>query len=188
MDSLQIRFSDSQTAEMLLSSTRENILRYTSPSPSCMAGMPQVTEIPTIPSLPIPRVTVVLPASADRLGETVSLLNKYKRLDYFGYERKDIWYIGLGSLASLRVDPKGEKALIYVQGKERNCTIPGSLTDFARDFVTEQSEHHEGKIFGQVGFNYGAHVRGQKYTPGRWPILSMSKKDISLSYISSSYS
>jgi salicylate synthetase len=35
-------------------------------------------------------------------------------------------------------------------------------------------------MFGQVGFNYGAHVRGQSYTPGRWPILSIMILEIEI--------
>jgi salicylate synthetase len=119
---------------------------------------------------------MVLPACKDSLETTVILLTKFKNLDHFGYERKGVWHIGIGSWSSLRVDPKGETAVITGQGMSRNVVIPGSLTDFTRDFVTQQSQQYDGKIFGQVGFNFGAHVRGQSYTPGRWPILSVSKQ------------
>lgn len=185
MDSFQLRFPDSQTKRILLSSNRENMLHFA--PPSSKTNFPQVSDMPVIPfedaSPQLLRVAVVLPACKDRLETTVSLLNKYKRLEYFAYERKNVWHVGLGSRTSLRVDPKGETALIYGQGKERHCLIPGSLTDFAKNFVAEQSQQHEGKMFGQVGFNYGAHVRRQPYTPGRWPMLTImvSELEITLS-------
>ena len=137
------------------------------------------TSVKDTTPAPVPRLAVALPACKDGLETTVILLKKYKSLDHFAYERKDVWHIGLGSRSSLRADPKGETAWISGQGKERNCLIPGSLTDFVKNFVTEQSQQHEGRLFGQVGFNYGAHVRGQPYTPGRWPILSISKEPVS---------
>jgi salicylate synthetase len=35
-------------------------------------------------------------------------------------------------------------------------------------------------MFGHVGFNYGAHVRDQSYTPGRWPILSIMVPELDI--------
>jgi salicylate synthetase len=188
MDSFRLQFPDSQTKRVLLSSSRNNILHFTSPSrktslvPSSNVPITPFTSPKGTPS-PVPRLVVVLPASTDGLETTVVLLKKYKSLDHYAYERKDVWHIGLGSRCSLRVDPTGKKACISGHGKERNCHIPGFLTDFVRNFVKEQSEQYEGRMFGQVGFNYGAHVRGQSYTPGRWPILSISKQsNFCLSY------
>jgi salicylate synthetase len=35
-------------------------------------------------------------------------------------------------------------------------------------------------MFGHVGFNYGAHVGEQSYTPGRWPILSIMVPELEI--------
>jgi hypothetical protein len=168
--------SDSQSGRILfLSSNRKNTLHFTSPFNKLDS-----IKMPTLPSVGVPplapRLLMALPACKDSLETTVILLTKFKNSDHSGYERKGVWHIGIGSRSSLRVDPKGETAVITGQGKSRNVVIPGSLTDFTRDYVTQQSQQYDGKIFGQVGFNYGAHVRGQSYTPGRWPILSISKQ------------
>ncbi|KAI9037718.1 uncharacterized protein KD926_000059 [Aspergillus affinis] len=37
------------------------------------------------------------------------------------------------------------------------------------------------KVFGQVGFEYGAHVRGEAYKPGKWPLLSLMIPKIQIS-------
>lgn len=121
----------------------------------------------------VPRLAVVLPAPKDRLETTVNLLTKYNNQDHFAYERGDTWHLGLDSHASLSVDPKGETAFIDRHGKKEVFRVNGSWTDVIRNFVSEHSEQHDGKMFGQVGFNYGAHVRGQFYTPGKWPILNI---------------
>jgi len=169
---------DSQSRRILLASNRKNILHFT--SPFSKSDPIRVTDMPILPfqeavSLDS-RLSMVLPASKDSLETTVSLLTKYKQLDHFGYERKGVWHIGLGNRSSLRVDPKAETALITGHGQPRTVLVPGSLTDFTREYVTQQSQKYDGRMFGQVGFNYGAHVRGQRYTPGRWPILSISKQ------------
>jgi salicylate synthetase len=73
------------------------------------------------------------------LESTFSLLTKYKNLDHFAYERKDVWHIGLGSRYSLQVDPRGKTVLKTGQWGQEDCPIVGSLTDFVRDFMDDQS-------------------------------------------------
>jgi salicylate synthetase len=114
----------------------------------------------------VPRKTV---ENYDHLEAVVSLLTKYNNRDYFAYERGDVWHVGLGSYASLRINPSGEVALIKRQDKEEVIPITGSLDDVARNFASEFEQNV--KMFGHVGFNYGAHVRGQSYLPGRWDLL-----------------
>jgi salicylate synthetase len=114
----------------------------------------------------VPRKTV---ENHDHLEAVVSLLTKYNNRDYFAYERGDVWHVGLGSYASLRINPSGEVALIKRQDKEEVIPITGSLDDVARNFASEFEQNV--KMFGHVGFNYGAHVRGQSYLPGRWDLL-----------------
>jgi salicylate synthetase len=105
----------------------------------------------------------------DHLEVVASLLTKYSNQDYFAYERGDVWHVGLGSHASLRINPSGEVALIKREGKEDVIPITEPLEDVARNFASEFERG--GKMFGHVGFNYGAHVRGQSYFPGRWDLM-----------------
>ena len=46
------------------------------------------------------------------------------------------------------------------------------IADIAREFVSQYSKPSR-KIYGHVGFNYVAYIRGQAYHPGRWPLLSL---------------
>ena len=170
---------DSRSKRVPLSPKKENNIQFS--TPDCKANSNQSSNkfLKDTAKL-VPRLVAVLPGCKDRLESTVGLLIKYKDLDHFAYERKDVWHIGLGSRSSLQVDPRGKSALITGQGRQEECPIVGSLTDFVRDFIEDQSLRHEGKTFGQVGFNYGAHVRDQSYTPGRWPILSIMVPELEI--------
>jgi salicylate synthetase len=170
---------DSRSKRVPLSPKKENIIQ--SSTSECKANSNQNSNksLKDTARL-VPRLVAVLPGCKDRLESTVSLLTKYKNLDHFAYERKDVWHIGIGSRSSLQVDPRAKTALMTIQGRQEECPIVGSLTDFVRDFIEDQSLRHEGKLFGQVGFNYGAHVREQSYTPGRWPILSMMVPELEI--------
>lgn len=170
---------DSRSKRVPLSPRRENIIQSLSPDCKVDSNQSSNKSLKDTAML-VPRLVAVLPGCKDRLESTVSLLTKYKNLDHFVYERKDVWHIGLGSRSSLQVDPRGKTALMTGQGRQEECPIAGSLTDFVRDFIEDQSLRHEGRIFGQVGFNYGAHVREQSYTPGRWPILSMMVPELEI--------
>jgi salicylate synthetase len=163
---------DSRSKRVPLSPKKENIIPFSTPECKAYSNQFSNKSLKDTAKL-VPRLVTVLPGCKDRLESTVSLLTKYKNLDHFAYERQDVWHIGLGSRSSLQVDPRGKIALMTGQGRQEECPIIGSLTDFVRDFIEDQSLRHEGKIFGQVGFNYGAHARDQSYIPGRWPILSI---------------
>ncbi|KJZ77587.1 hypothetical protein HIM_02764 [Hirsutella minnesotensis 3608] len=116
--------------------------------------------------------TVALDASTEPLGVVVALLSAHLHKDYYAYEIHDTWYIGLGNYATLIVDPDGKAATKIEQGgTPEKVPITTSLNAVARAFVSENAVH--GKIFGQVGFNYSAHVAGQSYNPGKWPMLSL---------------
>ncbi|KAM4057423.1 chorismate binding enzyme [Hirsutella rhossiliensis] len=116
--------------------------------------------------------SIALPGSADPLEATVALLNSYRDDDYYAYEHGDTWYIGLRSHASLVVDPDGRAVTRFDQhGGQQTYPANEPLGDIARAFAAEHSTR--GKMFGQVGFNYSAHISGQAYIPGRWPMLSL---------------
>lgn len=110
---------------------------------------------------------------ADALETVVALLRKHKNKEYFAYERGDFWHIGIGSFATLVVDSKGETAKTYLKDVEQQSDhITKSLSAVAREFV-EQHAYHPGKMYGFVGFNYAAHVRGLKFKAGEWPLLTI---------------
>lgn len=170
---------DSRSKIVPLSPKKESIIQFSTPESKANSNQSSNKSLKDTAKL-VPRLVTVLPRCNDRLESTVSLLTKYKNLDDFAYERKDVWHIGLGSRSSLQVDPRGKTALKTGQGRQEECSIVGSLTDFVRDFTEDQSQRHEGKIFGQVGFSYGAHVREQSYTPGRWPMLSIMVPELEI--------
>lgn len=112
------------------------------------------------------------PIRGDLLETTVALLTNHRDEDYYAYEHKNTWYIGLRSHASLIIGPDGKQATRFDhEGNKESRLINGSLNDVARAFTLEYSAH--GKLFGQVGFNYSAHISGQAYVPGKWPMLSL---------------
>ncbi|KUJ22216.1 salicylate synthase [Mollisia scopiformis] len=94
------------------------------------------------------------------------------KLVFVPRERGGIWHLGLGNHASLSIDAAGKTATMCKVGGQENFPVVGPLADIAQEFRAEFSGH-EGKMFGQVGFNYGQHVRGQAYLPGKWPIMSL---------------
>ncbi|KAH6664233.1 putative salicylate synthetase [Halenospora varia] len=110
--------------------------------------------------------------SAGSLEHVVNLLAKQDTADYYAYERGSTWYVGIGSYASLVIDHKGEVATTTVGGITNSFNIDTSLADVAREFVAK-FWRLGGRIYGLVGFNYAAHIRGQKYNPGQWPLMSL---------------
>ncbi|KAK5992936.1 Salicylate synthase [Cladobotryum mycophilum] len=115
---------------------------------------------------------LTLPFSGDPLEVVVALLKCRREEDYFAYEHGDTWFIGLRSYASLIIEPDGKTAVRVDQnGRRESYLVNAHLNDIARAFNLEYSTH--GKVFGQVGFNYSAHIAGQAYIPGQWPILSL---------------
>jgi salicylate synthetase len=62
------------------------------------------------------------------------------------------------------IDSKGQTATIKSESGEASHSIEGaSISHIAREFTSNLNNF---RIFGQVGFNYAAHIIGQKYTPG----------------------
>ncbi|RLL94959.1 hypothetical protein CFD26_105096 [Aspergillus turcosus] len=116
---------------------------------------------------------IVLPGPKDCLEVVVSLLARHRETDYWTYEYKDTWYVGIRSQASLVVDCTGGKeTTIHHDGSEESRDINEPLNEVARKFVAQYSVPGV-KIFGQVAFNYNAHIAGQAYKPGTWPLLSL---------------
>ncbi|KAF7589000.1 hypothetical protein BBP40_004931 [Aspergillus hancockii] len=115
---------------------------------------------------------MVLPGPEDPLEAVVTLLTHHKERSHYVYERHETWYVGMDSFVSLVVNPNGKKLSRYIRNEEeKTVPITQPLPIIAREFISEYSTY--GKIFGQVAFNYSAHVYGQPYIPGRWPLLSL---------------
>ncbi|KAJ5247890.1 hypothetical protein N7468_002873 [Penicillium chermesinum] len=55
---------------------------------------------------------------------------------------------------------------------EREEIGRSSITDVMREFVSEGTKAGY-KIFGLVGFNFAAKIRGQHFTPGSWPLIAL---------------
>lgn len=109
----------------------------------------------------------------DPLAVTVGLLMSYKTSDYYAYEVDDTWQVGIHRYASLMIDSQGKHAHKQLaNGHRLSVSIKNQpLNDIAKAFCMEYSLH--GKIFGQVAFNFSAHVAGQSYIPGSWPLLNL---------------
>ncbi|KAJ3493928.1 hypothetical protein NLG97_g4411 [Lecanicillium saksenae] len=125
------------------------------------------------------------PATLDPLAVAVGLLMSCRSTDYFAYEIEDTWHIGIHCYASLVIDSQGKYAHKQVANGNRVC-LPVQdrpLNDIARGFCSEYSKH--GKIFGQVAFNFSAHVAGQSYIPGSWPLLSLMVPGVHMAICSS---
>ncbi|GCB22417.1 salicylate synthase [Aspergillus awamori] len=111
--------------------------------------------------------------SSDLLKPVMSVLERHYGSEYYVYERKDCWHIGLGSYRSLIVDSSGENMTISASGEpSRHCPVKKPLSDLAREFLRD-NWNHTSKVYGHVGFNYAAHIRGLNYTPGQWPLLAL---------------
>ncbi|KAJ5876305.1 uncharacterized protein N7529_001889 [Penicillium soppii] len=118
-------------------------------------------------------MSVTFISQAHALETVVSVLARHKTDDYYAYERGENWFIGIGNQASLIFDSKGETVTIDKESSQTSRPLDGSsITDVAREFVSDNSKSGC-RIFGQAGFNYAAHVRGQQFTPGNWPLLAL---------------
>ncbi|PLB51561.1 putative salicylate synthetase [Aspergillus steynii IBT 23096] len=114
---------------------------------------------------------IALPGPKDCLETVVGLLARHRESDYWTYEHKDTWYVGIRNQVSLVVDCVGKKATIIDRdGKEESQDVSEPLNDVARKFIAQYTVPGV-KIFGQVAFNYHAHIAGQAYNPGTWPLL-----------------
>ncbi|OQE26203.1 hypothetical protein PENFLA_c007G00108 [Penicillium flavigenum] len=117
--------------------------------------------------------SITFTCKTDTLKTVAMVLANHKNDNYYAYERDEHWYIGLGNKSSLLVDSEGKTVTIKTETKEESYPVNGTpLADISRKFVHENF-NSGGKIFGQVAFNYAAHIRGQPYRPGQWPLLSL---------------
>lgn len=125
-------------------------------------------------SMATSQATIINPdIPLDPLAVTVGLLMSYRTSDYYAYEVEATWHVGIHHYASLVVDSDGKYAHKQVAHCDKVC-VPVQdqpLNDIAKSFCMEYSKH--GKIFGQVAFNFTAHIAGQSYIPGSWPLLNL---------------
>ncbi|OGE47145.1 hypothetical protein PENARI_c060G07926 [Penicillium arizonense] len=118
-------------------------------------------------------MSITFTNQAHALETVVSVLARHKTDDYYAYEREGNWYMGIGSQASLVFDCKGETVTVNTESSQASRPMDGSsVTDIAREFVSDNMKTGC-RIFGQAGFNYAAHVRGQAFTFGNWPLLAL---------------
>ncbi|KAI9035792.1 ADC synthase [Aspergillus affinis] len=112
------------------------------------------------------------PAQKDFVERVSMVLARFKGDDYYAYEQTGAWYLGLGIHASLLVDAKGETATVITGARREEHPVQSSLAQTARDFLSNHARPGH-KTFGQVGYNYAAHVRGIPFQSGHWPLLSL---------------
>ncbi|KAM0330205.1 hypothetical protein ACHAQA_004379 [Verticillium albo-atrum] len=116
--------------------------------------------------------------SGKPLERAASLISTLGTRDYYTYERQGQWHIGIGSRATLTVDPSGQNASTTTSKGTKTLPITSSLADAARNFVRDYSEG--GRVFGFVGFNYAAHTRDLAFHAGRWPLLSLMVPEVEI--------
>ena len=118
-------------------------------------------------------ITIEVELSTTALLETVvTVLRNHPRDEYYMLEREQMWYLGVGTYASMTIDAKGETVTYRTDNGVKSSPVTGDITVLARQFTQQYAGHH-GMIYGHVGFNYGAHIRGQEYQPGEWPLLNL---------------
>ncbi|KAJ5686159.1 hypothetical protein N7536_008778 [Penicillium majusculum] len=119
------------------------------------------------------QMSITFTSQANVLETVVEVLSNHKTDDYYAYERGEYWYIGIGSRSSLVIDSQGQTVTVNSESGQASRSINGtSIADTAREFTTNHLKSGF-RIFGQVGFNYAAHILGQEYTPGNWPLLAL---------------
>ena len=111
-------------------------------------------------------------ADSKLIESAVKLLNTTTHTEYYSYERKGNWHVGLGSKASLSISPDGKESTITANGVTNIASIDGPADNVARKFLKDYGLS-DSKAFGFVSFNYGALSRGLSFVPGNWPILSL---------------
>lgn len=119
------------------------------------------------------QMSITFTSQANVLEAVVEVLSNHKTDDYYAYERGEYWYIGIGSRSSLVIDSQGQTVTVNSESGQASRSINGtSIADTAREITTDHLKSGF-RIFGQVGFNYAAHILGQEYTPGNWPLLAL---------------
>ncbi|OJI90654.1 hypothetical protein ASPTUDRAFT_52486 [Aspergillus tubingensis CBS 134.48] len=118
------------------------------------------------------QLTLTSPSSV-LLKPVIFVLERHSCSEYYVYERKECWEIGLGSSRSLIIDSSGENKTISIAGEpSHHFPVTKPLPDIAREFLHEYW-NNTSKVYEHVGFNYAAHIRGLNYTPGQWPLLAL---------------
>ncbi|QLH62592.1 salicylate synthase [Serratia symbiotica] len=115
---------------------------------------------------------LTLPAD-QTLAAIVSLIRQNAGENYFVYERAPRWYIGLGKKAQLTISPDGSQAMIESAQGTASAAIKTSLATCARQFTAQYAAQGQ-RVFGMAGFNYAAKIRNLAFTPGSWPLLSLT--------------
>ncbi|KAF4423768.1 putative TRP2-anthranilate synthase component I, partial [Fusarium austroafricanum] len=119
--------------------------------------------------------TETIPTQSDiarSIQTVIEFVAANEGLEYFAYERNQLWHVGLGCQASLTIDPAGNLATIKKGEYQQQKPILSTIDREARDFLREHSDIGF-KIFGYVGYNYAPHARGTPYTPGKWPLFTL---------------
>ncbi|HAK0820312.1 TPA: salicylate synthase [Salmonella enterica] len=119
------------------------------------------------------RTELRLNLPADRtLAAIVSLIRQNPTEDYYVYERPPCWYVGLGKRASLTLSPDGSQAITESEEGCQTVPVTASLAHYARQFRAQHASTGQ-RVFGMVGFNYAACIRGIAFPAGEWPLLSL---------------
>ncbi|KAK7214648.1 hypothetical protein V2G26_002651 [Clonostachys chloroleuca] len=95
--------------------------------------------------------------------------------DHYAYERENIWFAGIGHKASFTLAPDGKTSTVSTgTNTVTTDTSPDVtvLTDTITTFIQQHNAANQ-KLFGFVGFNYSAYIRGIKFAPGRWPLVNI---------------
>lgn len=117
--------------------------------------------------------TIPLDMSPDASLEAVAkILVAYAGQSVYAYERESTWHVGVDSQASLTIDPSGETATIETDTGRSSTRINGETKKFIETFTSRYAQDG-GIIFGQISFNYYAHIVGVKFKPGSWPLVSL---------------
>ncbi|CAH0025684.1 unnamed protein product [Clonostachys rhizophaga] len=92
--------------------------------------------------------------------------------DHYAYERDGVWFAGIGHKASLTLAPDGKTTTVSTG---TNTVTTDTGPDFTDTVTTFIQQHHaaDQKVFGFVGFNYSAYIRGMKFAPGKWPLVNL---------------
>lgn len=117
---------------------------------------------------------LTLPAGL-ALHAIVQILHQSKEDDYYVYERPPCWYVALGQQASMSIDASGTQVRV-VSATGTHCRpIMDAETpaDIARRFLAEHAPH-AARVFGEAGFHYALRTRGHPFTPGNWPLLTLT--------------
>ncbi|PYH32822.1 salicylate synthetase [Aspergillus neoniger CBS 115656] len=97
------------------------------------------------------RISITLTSpSSDLHKPVISVLERHSGSEYYVYERKECWHIGLESHRSLIIDSSGENKTISVAGEpSHHFPVTKPLPDIAREFLHEYWDHTS-KVYGHM--------------------------------------